>query len=276
MYLDAIVRGIKSRLIEHKKEISPATMKQLASAALKQKQPRSLVSALSKPEEFHLILEFKSESPTTGLIQPPEKHLEFARIFEASGAAAISCLTEPKFFGGSYSHLKNIASSVSIPVLDKNFIIDKYQIDKACANHADAILLIAAILDRDQLIDLFNYAHAVGLDVLPEVYSSEDLQKLKDLNPKLIAFNNRDLKDFSVNIDHSIRLADGHFPSAIKIAASGLKSPEDLHRIQMAGFNAALIGESVLRNKSPLEFISELKLNLTAFESSEGTTPLNL
>lgn len=261
MYLDEILHGVKSRLKEYKKDISPQSMRRLALSALEQKKPRSLVSALSDPHEFHLILEFKSKSPSTGLIQPPEKHLQFAKLFEQCGASAISCLTEPMFFGGSYAHLKEIADAVSIPVLDKNFIIDRYQIDHACANHADAILLIAAVLDEEQLVDLFSYARSLGLDVLTEVYSIEDLQKLESLNPQLIAFNNRDLKNFSVNIDHSIELAMGHYPNAIKVAASGLKSPQDLHRLQKAGFNAALIGESVLRAQNPSEFISELKFD---------------
>lgn len=218
---------------------------------------RSLKKALERPG-FNIIAEVKRASPSKGLIAREFDPLKIARLYEEAGAAAISCLTDEKFFAGHLEYLAAIREVVSLPLLRKDFIIDEVQIEEARAFGADAILLIVAALSPKRLKALLKKARELGLEALVEVHDAHELEVALEAQAEIIGVNNRNLKTFEVELETSINLRRLVPESIPFVAESGIKGPEDIRRLQEAGIRAALIGESLMRAHDPKEALKRL------------------
>ena len=177
---------------------------------------------------------------------------------EAAGAAALSVLTDEEFFQGSLGNLREASGAVRVPCLRKDFIVDEFQLVEARANWADAVLLIVAALSAEELGSLTAGARQRGLDVLCEVHDDEELQRALDVGCDLIGVNTRDLRTFKVDLETAFRLAEKFPPDVVRVAESGIHSAEDVARLRAAGYDAFLVGESLMRAASPGEALREL------------------
>ena len=198
-----------------------------------------------------IIAELKKASPSKGLIRPDFEAATLAHELEHAGAAALSVLTDEPFFQGSLANLERASAATTIPCLRKDFIVDEYQIVEARAHRADAILLIAAALTDAELERFTAAAHAHNLDVLCEVHMAEELTRVRALGCDAYGVNNRDLRTFEVRLETSLELAAQLPPSAVHVAESGIHVGTDLQRLRYAGFDAFLIGESLMRKPRP-------------------------
>jgi len=205
-----------------------------------------------------IIAEIKKASPSKGLIRSDFHPVPLARTFEAAGAAALSVLTDEKFFQGSLAYLEQASAAVRIPCLRKDFMLDPFQVLEARASNADAILLIVAALSDDALRSLRDEAHARGLDVLCETHSRAEMDRAIDLGFDLIGVNSRDLRTFEVHPELLLELAATAPPNAILVAESGLRTAEDIAKLRAAGYQAFLIGESLMRQPDPAEALAQL------------------
>ena len=195
-----------------------------------------------------LIAEVKCASPSRGLIARDFDPLALARVYQANGASAISVLTDERYFKGSLEYLRQIAGlRPRLPLLRKDFLLDSYQVYEARAAGADAVLLIAAYLEPQRLAELHTLANELGMAALVEVHSQDELEKaLAACKPALIGVNNRDLRDFSVNLDTTLRLRPYVPAGTCLVAESGIHSPEDVARLAAAGVDAVLVGEALV------------------------------
>jgi len=205
-----------------------------------------------------VIAELKKASPSKGLIRAEFCAKELARELEAAGAAALSVLTDEEFFQGSLENLKLASAAVKIPCLRKDFIVDEFQLLEARANSADAVLLIVAALSNAELNRLALGAGIHGLDVLCEVHDEEELQRALDAGCDLIGVNTRDLRTFKINAETAFRLGQRIPKNVVRVAESGIGSAEDIARLRAAGFQAFLIGESLMRAERPGEALRGL------------------
>ncbi len=205
-----------------------------------------------------VIAELKKASPSKGLIRAEFHVEELAREVEASGAAALSVLTDEEFFQGSLENLRKASAVVKIPCLRKDFIVDEFQLLEARANSADAVLLIVAALSPAELGLLAARARAHGLDVLCEVHDEGELQRALDAGCDLIGVNTRDLRTFKVDPETAFRMAEKLPANVVRVAESGIRSGEDIARLRAAGYQAFLIGESLMRVERPGEMLREL------------------
>lgn len=205
------------------------------------------------------ICEVKRASPSKGVIAEEFPYLDIARSYQDAGASAISVLTEPKHFLGSDAYLEDIANTVDVPVLKKDFIIDEYQIYTGRAAGASAVLLIAAILSDRQLAGYREIAESLGMDALVEVHDREEAERAVSSGAEIIGVNNRDLRTFRTDISNSIRLADAIPDSVIRVSESGISTREDVSRLQDAGFDAVLVGETLMRSPDRAEALRELR-----------------
>jgi indole-3-glycerol phosphate synthase len=201
----------------------------------------------------------KKASPSKGIIAVDFPYLEIAKEYEAAGASAISVLTEPEYFLGEDHYLREIASAVKIPCLRKDFIIDAYQIYEAALLGAKAILLICALLDKKTLNSFVKITEELNLSSLVEVHNEEEVKMAVQAGAHIIGINNRNLKTFTVDIDTSARLRSRIPANIITVAESGIKSPEDVRIVKDHGFDAVLIGESLMRSTDKKQFLAELK-----------------
>lgn len=197
--------------------------------------------------DMAFICEVKRASPSKGLIAPEFPYLDIARDYEAAGAQAISCLTEPHWFLGSDRYLEKIADQVRIPVLRKDFTVDEYMIYGAKALGASAVLLICAILDDAQLRDFRQLADSLGLSALVEAHDAREVERAAKAGARVIGVNNRDLHTFTVDLDNSRRLRAYAPPEALFVSESGIKTAADIARLQENGTDAVLIGETLMR-----------------------------
>ena len=223
----------------------------------------SLKNSLLKKGSSGIIAEFKQQSPSKGAINAHAKVEEVTKAYTEAGAACLSVLTEPKFFGGSQANLiKAREANPEIPILRKDFIIDSYQLIEAKAYGADVILLIAACLEKKQAELLAQQAKNFGMEVLMEIHNEEELEKINNYID-IIGVNNRDLKTFEVNIETSVRLGELIPERFIKISESGLTGTKDIHYLRREGFMGFLIGETFMKTDNPGEacrkFIEELE-----------------
>lgn len=209
--------------------------------------PRGFAAALSRPGEVRLLAEVKRRSPSAGDIRPGADPVEVARAYHDGGAAALSVLTDRDFFGGSLDALVRVREAVPLPVLRKDFVIDPVQLWEARAAGADAVLLIVRILSDAQLADLQGVARERGMDVLVEVHTAEEMERALAAGSTLVGVNNRDLSTFVTDLDLSIRLAAGVGPGVTLVAESGIRTAADVDRLGAAGFDAILVGESLMR-----------------------------
>lgn len=205
------------------------------------------------------ICECKKASPSKGLIAPDFPYLAIAREYEAAGAAAISCLTEPDFFMGSTKYLREIAAAVKIPVLRKDFTVDPYMIYEAKVLGASAVLLICAILDDAQLQEYGEIARSLGLSILVEAHDAQEVGRALEVNDAVIGVNNRNLKDFTVDINNSVRLRDMIPEGRLYVSESGIRTPEDVGVLYRNGTDAVLIGETLMRAKDKKAELDRLR-----------------
>jgi indole-3-glycerol phosphate synthase len=222
--------------------------------------PRGFRRALAAKSRdgIAVIAELKKASPSKGLIRADFRPVELARELESAGAAALSVLTDEEFFHGSLENLRNASTAVSIPCLRKDFMVDEFQILEARANSADAVLLIVAALTPDELVRLGQAARSQSLDVLCEVHGREELKQALDVGFDLIGVNTRDLKTFKVDLQTAVELAPEFPANVVRVAESGIHSGEDVAQLQSAGYQAFLIGESLMRAQSPGTALREL------------------
>jgi len=205
-----------------------------------------------------VIAELKKASPSKGLIRADFPVEELARELAGAGAAALSVLTNEEFFRGSLENLRLASAAVNVPCLRKDFIVDEFQLVEARANSADAVLLIVAALPQAELQILALGARSRGLDVLCEVHDEEQLRRALDVGCEVIGVNTRDLRTFEVDAEIAFRLAELLPKDAVKVAESGIRSAEDIARLRAAGYQAVLIGETLMRAERPGEALRGL------------------
>lgn len=194
-----------------------------------------------------LICELKKASPSKGTISEAFPFAAIAKEYEAAGASAISCLTEPKWFKGDITYLKTVAREVKIPVLRKDFIIDRCQIEEAALAGASAILLIAAILSDEEIREFLSYARSLGLGVLAEAHDETEMERMLHAGARIVGVNNRDLRDFTIHLENTERLARLVPKDRILVSESGMMSEAIVKQMREAGADAVLIGEMLMR-----------------------------
>ena len=241
--LDQIVATKRTEIDRAKAIRSEATVR---ADAERTSQPRNFFSVLATPGPIKLIAEVKKASPSKGLIRADFDPVAIAKIYERHGATCLSVLTDEQYFQGHLDNLRQVRAAVEIPVLRKDFILDVYQLYEARAAGADAVLLIAECLDDCQLRSLHNEAVALGLTPLVELYEPENLQRVFDAGATLIGVNNRDLRTFEVDLDHTLRMRDKIPDQCVLVAESGIRTQADVLRLQAAGVDAILVGESLM------------------------------
>ncbi len=230
--------------------------------------PALNLSEALRGEGLSVIAEIKKASPSRGVLRGDFNPAQIARQYGHSGAAAISVVTEPTYFKGSLEHLAAARQVTDLPLLRKDFIVDPYQLYEARAFGADAVLLIAAVLDAAELHDLHQAAEALGLSCLVEIYDASELDRIDFDQIRILGVNNRDLRTFSVDIDHSVRIFQALPPTVIKVSESGMSEPADLAYIERNGADAVLIGEAFMKAPEPgkqlRSFLSESRAYLEA------------
>ena len=240
-----------AEIIAHKrKEIEPLLLRadKLRYAALERNEFRSLSSSIDLgSEKLGLIAEVKKSSPSAGVIAKEFDPVLQAKKYAAAGASAISVLTDEKFFGGRLEYLVKIRQEVEIPILRKDFIINEAQIYEASVAGADAILLIVAALDQDELKRLLDCAYTYQLEVLMEVHDLKELERALDTDVKIIGVNNRNLKTFEVNLKNTEKISEEVPEDIFFVSESGIKTPEDAALVAGWGADAVLVGESLMR-----------------------------
>ena len=255
MILDDIIANKKEELAETKRRFSFADIRRKAADA----QPaRGFGKALEAGNGIRLIAEVKKASPSKGVIREDFDPISIAGIYQQSGAACLSVLTEQKFFQGKLEYLGEIRNSVSLPLLRKDFIIDEYQIFEARAAGADAMLLIAACLEKQQLSDYIGLAKETGLDVLVESHTYRELDKALLSGASLVGINNRDLTTFSVSLQTTLDLLNDIPDDRVVVSESGINTRGDVTMLEKAGVDAILVGESLMREKDIGKKVREL------------------
>jgi indole-3-glycerol phosphate synthase len=270
VFLDQIVAATRARVAEAKRGADLRNLERQAerheprgfrralhTKSVQLKSAQSNGQHLNPAANVAVIAELKKASPSKGLIRADFHPAELASELEAAGAVALSVLTDEEFFQGSLANLRNASAAVKIPCLRKDFIIDEFQLLEARANCADAVLLIVAALTPQELIQLASAARALQLDVLCEVHDARELQSALDAGCDLIGVNSRDLRTFKVDLQTAFALAEKIPAGVVRVAESGIHSAEDLARLRDAGYDAFLIGESLMRAESPGAVLQE-------------------
>lgn len=242
--LEEIAEKTRERIRKEKRQFPLDQLKNLAEKA---PQQPSFLKALKKPGMSY-ICEVKKASPSKGLIAPEFPYLEIAKEYEAAGASAISCLTEPFYFMGSDTYLREITETVDIPVLRKDFTVDKYMIYQAKAFGAAAVLLICAILNDQELLEYRELAETLGMDALVEAHDENEVARALKTGAKIVGVNNRDLKTFKVDMNNSIRLRNLAPDNVVFVSESGIKNAGDIAILERNRVGAVLIGETLMRS----------------------------
>ena len=256
MILDTIVEATKIRVAQEK-QVETLEAVKAAALALPSDTGFPFEAAL-RQQDFNFICEVKKASPSKGIIAEHFPYLEIAKEYEVAGAAAISVLTEPDFFKGDKKYLQEIARTVKIPVLRKDFIIDEYQIYQAKVWGASAILLICACLDVPTLTKFRELADSLGLSSLVEAHDEAEVQMAIDCGARIIGVNNRNLKDFTVDVQNSVRLRNLVQDDVIFVSESGLETPEDIQVLRDNNIGVALMGETFMRSPNKVEKLAYL------------------
>jgi len=257
--LQKIIEVKKARVTEAKLIAPPAEIRLRALALRSKASPHKFAEALSDEARVNVIAEIKRASPSKGVIRDDVDPAQLARSYEASGASAISVLTEADHFRGSLDDLRAVGAAVSLPLLRKDFIFDDYQIYESALAGADAILLIVAALDDGELQRLRIIAEGeLGMDALIEVHTRDELSRALDCGARLIGINNRDLRTFVVSLDTSAQLAK-HAPSGVTLVSeSGIESADNIRSLRALGYKAFLIGELLMRANEPEKLLRDL------------------
>ena len=257
MILDEIAKKTVKRVEEAKKNVSLEEIKKRAEE-MNCHTGFPFEEELAKPG-ISFICEVKKASPSKGLIAPDFDYLSIAEEYEKAGAGAISVLTEPDYFLGSVQYLKETAEKVSIPVLRKDFTIDEYMIYEAKLTGADVILLIVSLLTEERLRDYIQICDKLGLSALVEAHDEKEIECAVRAGARVIGVNNRNLKDFTVDIQNGIKLRK-KVPEEISfVAESGIKTREDIRILEESDVNAVLIGETLMKSADKKKMIKELK-----------------
>lgn len=248
----------KRQRVEAAKQISPFDeMRLLAQAARVLAESHCFSAALQKGHQVNIIAEFKRQSPSKGAINSGADPAMMTRAYESGGAAAVSVLTEEDYFYGSLDDLRAVRSAIRLPILRKDFVFDEYQIYESAAAGADALLLIAAVLDEETLIRLHGLTEdELGMDALVEVHTREELDRAVKCGARLIGVNNRDLRTFNVNIATSEELAQLAPSDIILVSESGL-NPEAVRKLHLVGYHGFLVGEALMTANDPGEALRD-------------------
>ncbi|MXZ12974.1 MAG: indole-3-glycerol phosphate synthase TrpC [Candidatus Dadabacteria bacterium] len=250
MILDDIVAYKRQELEEAKKELP---LRELVSAAAETPPAIDFLDLHAKTPGVKIISEIKKASPSKGVIRDDFDHFSIAREYEASGAFALSVLTDRKFFEGDISYLSDIRAHSELPILRKDFTIDPYQVYEARRHGADLVLLIVAVLDRGEIEEYLSLARSLGMNCIVEVHGEEELETALLAGSEIIGINNRDLRTFDVSLDVSKRLSGMVPEGKILISESGISSVEDMAGLMDFGIDTFLIGETFMKAKSPGE-----------------------
>lgn len=257
MILDKISAATKHRVARAKEKLALEDSKKQAFALpIEQDFPFETALAASN---MSFICEVKKASPSKGVITVDFPYQTIAQSYEAAGAAALSVLTEPDFFQGENKFLSKIKQTTSIPILRKDFIVDEYQIYESKVIGADAILLIAALLETEELKRYQELAHTLGMSALVEVHSQSELKKSLSINPRIIGVNNRNLKTFEVDIQNAVLLRNQVPQNILFIAESGIKTRADISLLEEKAVNGVLIGETLMQATDKQAKLAELR-----------------
>jgi len=243
MILDRILANKYSEVAQRRISVP---IEQLRERALAHTPPREFIGALKQAGRPALIAECKKASPSKGLLRPEYDPVQLARTYAENGAAALSVLTDKKFFQGSLNDLSAARAAAGLPALRKDFIVDGYQIYEACAAGADAVLLIVAALQLGQLQELHGQINVLGMTALVEVHDEAELETALKIEPKLIGVNNRNLHDFSVDLQTTARLRKNVPTNIVLVAESGIHTADDVARVRDMGVDAILVGEALV------------------------------
>jgi len=259
--LEQIVAFKKQEVAKIKAEVS---LEKLVKSPVFKRTPLSLKTALIENGSTGIIAEFKRQSPSKGIINDKATIQEVTQGYLEANVAAQSILTDTRYFGGTMVDLMNARTINTVrPILRKDFVVDAFQIVEAKAIGADAILLIAACLTKEELKNYGKLATELGLSVLYEIHSKEELDKISDLDGKIIGINNRNLKTFKVDLEHSIALASQIPDSCVKVSESGISDPRIISGLKEYGFQGFLIGENFMKTANPglacQEFIAQMQ-----------------
>ena len=253
--LDQIV-ATKRKEIDAAKSLR--SEREISDACLAAPEPRDFFSAVSAPGPIRLIAEVKKASPSKGVIRADFEPVQIARTYAQHGAACLSVLTDEQYFQGSLDYLRRIRATVDLPVLRKDFILDPYQVYEARAAGADAVLLIAECLDDAQLRLLHDTIGELQMAALVELYDPENLSRVMDIGAKLIGVNNRDLRTFKTDLEHTLRLREQVPADCVLVAESGIRTRTDVERLEAAGVNAILVGETLMASPDIGAAVDEL------------------
>ncbi len=251
-----IVAKKKEKLALRMKEMPVVRLREMANNAMPRRDFRA---AISRRDRINIIAEIKKASPSCGIICEQFDPVQQARLYSASGACAISVLTEENYFKGDISFLQMVRDNTSLPVLRKDFIFDTYQVYESLVFGADAILIIAALVDLFTLIEMLELAHNFGLDCLVEVHDQKDIDKVLSTEAEMIGINNRDLSSFDVDIETSARLYPLIPKSKIVVVESGIKGAEHVEKFNSLGITSFLVGETLMRSGNVPSAIREMK-----------------
>ena len=255
--LEEIAAYAKTRVVEAKKHISTEELKEKAFSM--PKGSFAFEKALAK-DGLSFICECKKASPSKGIIAQDFPYLEIAKEYEAAGADAISVLTEPKWFLGKNEYLKEISVEVDIPLLRKDFTVDEYMIYEAKVLGASAVLLIVSILSAEQIKKYIGICDELGISALVECHDAAEIATAVSCGARMIGVNNRNLKDFSVDIELSKRLRDSVPDGITFVSESGVKGPDDIKLVKATGANAVLVGEALMRAEDKKKMLSDFRV----------------
>lgn len=256
-FLDTIMADKAIEVAELKSQRSLPQLKKSLNS--RQTPIRNFKQAIDKKSGLGLIAEIKKASPSAGIISPDFDHLKIAQEYQNSGLVdAISVLTEQKYFQGSLEFIAAIKQQVTLPILRKDFIFDEYQIYESYLAESDALLLIAAVLEKSELQYLLQLSHELGLECLVETHNQLEVERALAAGAKIIGVNARNLATFDIDKDLFARLAQNIPPSVVKVAESGLETNQEVQRVAEAGANAVLVGTSIMTAHNKAQKIAEL------------------
>ncbi len=254
--LDTLADLAKQRVEKANKQMP---LEELKAQALSMPKKSFEFERALRGEDIRFICEVKKASPSKGIIAEDFPYVQIAKDYEAAGAAAVSVLTEPEYFKGSDSFVTEISRNISLPIIRKDFTVDEYMIYQARVMGASAVLLICSILDTDVIAEYINICDELGLSALVETHNEDEVKSAIRAGAHLIGVNNRDLKDFTVDIGNCIRLRELVPEEITFVAESGIKTAEDIQSLRNAKVNAVLIGETLMRSKDKKKMLDELR-----------------
>ncbi|NML70872.1 indole-3-glycerol phosphate synthase TrpC [Chryseobacterium sp. RP-3-3] len=255
---------ILDTIIERKREEIAASKAEISIERLKNSEffgRKSFSLKESVKNKSGIIAEFKRQSPSKGIINNQVQPLDVVSAYESFGASGISILTDRDFFGGNFDDILSVRNHINIPILRKDFMMDEYQFYEAKSIGADAVLLIAACLSPDQVLEFTELAHTLDLEVLLEIHTEEELKHF-NADIDLVGINNRNLKDFKVDLQHSVLLKDQLPKEVLSVAESGIYTIEDFNYLKGKGFDGFLMGEYFMKNENPADKFAEFVSNV--------------